>query len=261
MNKFITLVTAFKKFKGLYNMIQHSALYSWKAQDIQVIASANEVGVDTNCAGYSNVSLIPDVKRAREIGFENQSPIVRDLIEKSLLLAKTPMMGLINSDIILTEGFADRLTNIFDKYGFNIFLVVSRHNVQLNYTVNSPETYKQIQEEKRLPFDASTSSDLFITSKYWWRKIISTMPDFILGRYAWDNWLHMYAELNINKDRYNGSKALNILHCDHSHVHIFTQEKAREKEAPSSQHNIKLWEKTRGVYGTTRISDWKVIEL
>lgn len=261
MSKFITLVTAFKKFKGLYNMIQHSALYSWKAQDIPVIASANEIGVDTNCSGYSNVSLLSDVKRAREMGFENQSPIVKDLIGKAMPLVKTPMIGLINSDIILTDGFTETLDRIFDKYGFNIFLVASRQNVQLNYTVNSSETYKQIQEEKRMPFDASTSSDLFITSSYWWRKIITTMPEFILGRYAWDNWLHMYAELNMNNDRYNGSNVLNILHCDHSHVHILAQEKAREKEAPSSQHNIKLWEETRGVYGTTRISDWKVIEL
>jgi hypothetical protein len=261
MNNQISFITAFKKFKPPYGMIQHSALYSWHANDIKIVAPENEVGLKESCSGYKNLILFPGVKRARELGFQNQSPIVKDLIDKALPYVETPMIGLINSDIIIPEDFSSLTERIFKKYGFNIFLVTSRQDIQLNYSVNSLESYTAVQKELKQFYDTLTSSDLFITSKFWWRKIVSVMPEFILGRYAWDNWLHMYAEMNMNNDKYNASKIINILHCKHSHDHIFVQEKARDQQAPSSQYNIKLWEQARGTYGTPIISAWKEIQL
>jgi len=259
MNNQISFVTAFKRFKAPYSMIQHSALYSWKVHDIKVVASANEIGVKENCKDYSNITLINGVKRARELGFSNQSPIVRDLIEKALPHIETPLIGLINSDIIIASNFSENLNKILEKYGYNIFLASSRENIHLNNLVNSPESYMTVQKENRLFYDECTSSDVFITSKFWWKKIISSMPDFILGRFAWDNWLHLYAELNMHDFRYNSSKELVIIHCDHSYEHIYVQEKAREKEAPSSQYNLKLWKESQ--HSLIFINNWNRTEI
>lgn len=256
----ISFITAFKKFKGQYDMIQHSALYSWNANDIRVVAPLNEVGLKEKCSGYSNLILIEGVQRARELGFSNQCPIVKDLIAKSLPLLDTTIIAFINSDVIITENFVEKIQKIINKYGYDVYMVGSRRDIQLNYYVNTPETYKKVQEEKREDYDNSTSSDIFITSKFLWRKIIYDMPDFILGRYGWDNWLHMYAEIN-NLKKFNCSDALPILHCKHDHMHIFYQEKAKGQAAASSQHNIALWEEVRGIYGTTRISAWPKVEI
>ena len=256
----ITFISAFRKFKPPFDRIQHSALYSWKEQGIPVIAPTNEVDTETACAGYDNITLIDGVKRGREIGFPTQSPIVPDLIAKALPVADTTMVAYINADIIITENFVEKIQQMVDKYGYDIYAVGSRYEIDLKEYVNSPESYKKVQEQNRGAYDDSTSSDIFIASKFTWRKVISEMPDFILGRWGWDNYLHMMAEVYRLK-KHNCSDVLPILHCKHTFHHIYAQEKKHEKEAPSSQHNLALWEKTRGMYGTTRIKVWPKVEL
>lgn len=256
----ITFITAFRKFRPPFGMIQHSALYSWKVNGIPVIAPANEVDTEGVCAGYDNITLIDGVKRGREIGFPTQSPIVPDLIGKALPFVDTTMVAYINSDIIITENFVEKIQQIIDKYGYDIFGVSSRNEIDLKEYVNTPESYKAVLEQERQAYDDSTSSDLFLASKFTWRKVISEMPDYILGRWGWDNYLHMMGEIYSLK-KYNCSDALQILHCKHTFHHIYAQEKKHEKEAPSSQHNLALWEKTRGMYGTTRIKVWPRVEL
>jgi len=235
-------------------------MYSWKANGIRVIAPVNEVDTKSSCAGYDNIVLIDGVKRGREIGFPTQSPIVPDLIGKCHPIAPTTMVAYINSDIIITENFADKVQQMVNKYGYDIFAVSSRHEIDLTQYANTPETYKAVLQQERQPYDDSTSSDLFIASKFTWRKIISEMPEYILGRWGWDNYLHMMGEIHSLK-KYNCSDALPILHCKHTFHHIYAQEKKHEKEAPSSQYNLALWEKTRGMYGTTRVKFWPKVEL
>jgi hypothetical protein len=260
MSKNITFITAFRKFRSPFDMIQHSAMYSWKVNGIPVIAPTNEVDTKGACDAYDNITLIDGVKRGREIGFPTQSPIVPDLIAKALPVADTTMVAYINSDIIITENFAEKIQQMIDKYGYDIFTAGSRNEIDLIGYANTPETYKKVLEQEREVYDDSTSSDLFIASKFTWRKIIKDMPEYILGRWGWDNYLHMMGEV-LKLKKYNCSDVLPILHCKHTFHHIFAQEKKHEKEAPSSQYNLALWEKTRGMYGTTRIKFWPKVEL
>jgi hypothetical protein len=256
----ISFISAFKKFKPPYDKIQHSAMFSWKANNIEVLVPDNEIGVKDACQGYSNMRLIPGVKRAREIGFPNQSPIVRDMIAKALPLIKTPMVALINSDILILPDFSERIEKILKRYGFDIYMVGTRLDIKLNVCVDSEKNYEKVLKEERKIYDKSTSSDVFITSKFMWRKIIHEMPEFILGRYGWDNWLHTIAEIKGFR-KYNCTDALTTLHCNHDHNHILLTEKIPKQAAPSSQYNLGLWEKVKDVYGTTRINAWPSIEI
>jgi len=220
----------------------------------------NEIGVKAACQSYSNVKLISNIKRARELGFSNQSPIVRDLIAGVLPLVNTPMVALINSDIIILPDFSERIEKIVKKYGYDIYMVGTRHDIDLKFTVNSSESYQKVLNEPRELYDVSTSSDIFITSKFLWRKIIHEMPEFVLGRYGWDNWLHTIAEVKGFR-KFNCTSALTTLHCRHNYQHILLQEQKQGQNAASSQHNLGLWSKVRDVYGTTRINAWPAIEI
>lgn len=256
----ISFITAFRKFKPPFDKIQRSAIYSWKSNDIKVIAPLNEVGLEEKCSNYQNVEFIGDVKRARELGFHHQSPVVSDMISKALPKIDTVMVALINSDIIIPEDFSSILQKMLDKYGYDIYVVGARQNIELEENIDSIEKLKAVWKQKRGSYDQATSSDIFIASKYTWRKIIHEMPDYILGRWGWDNYLHMRAEI-LKLNKYNCSEAIPILHCNHDFRHILLQEKARERDAASSKHNLGLWEKTRSVYGTTKINMWPKIEL
>lgn len=257
-NPLISFITSFKKFKPPYDRIQHSAIYSWQANGINVYTALNEAGIKDNCSKYPNIIYTPDVKRGRELGFKTQAPIVKDMIEKALPLIETPMVALINSDIIIEPGFPEKFKTILNTYGFDIFLAGSRQGINLTYTINTPEAYKKVVAEPRMPYDPGTSSDIFIASKFLWKKITSVMPEFILGRYSWDNWLHQYAQINLNK-RYNCTKALPLIHCEHSYEHILIQEGSKERSAPSSQYNMSLWKPFLDKYGTARVSYWQHI--
>jgi len=255
----VTFLTTFRKFLGQQINIQHSALYSWKANGASIYAPLNEVGLKEAASCY-DVTFIPEVKRGREIGFPTQAPIIKDLLLKALSLINTPMIALINSDIIITDNFIVNLEKALIKYGFDSFMVGSRSDIKLTYRVDSPETYQKIQTEPRASFDNSTSSDIFIASKFLWRQIANEMPEFILGRFCWDNWLHLYGELHVGK-KMNCSQALPILHCEHGHEHIKAQEGVWGKDAPSCQHNSKLWLPIQGVYGCPRIQHWPPVIL
>jgi len=256
----ISFITAFRKFKGNHKMIQQSAMYSWKVNGIKVYAPFNEVDTKQECDNWDNITLIDGVKRGREVGFPTQSPIVPDLIAKALPAIDTVMVAYINSDIIITENFAEKMQQMFEKYGYDMYAVGSRSDIDLKECVSTPEAYKRVLGQEREPYDDSTSSDIFIASKYTWRKIISEMPDYILGRWGWDNYLHMTAEIYGLK-KFNCSDSLPLLHCKHTFQHIFLQEKKNEREAPSCLYNLALWEKTRAVYGTTRIKSWPKVEM
>lgn len=256
----ITFITVFRKFKPPFDIIQFSAMYSWKMNGIKVIAPLNEIGIKEKCTGWNNITLIEEVKRARELGFNNQSPIIKDLIDKALPYINTIMIAYINSDIIISEDFSQIIKKMISKYGYDFYAVGSRLNIELKECISTREKYKEVFLQDKEHYDASTSSDIFIASKFNWRKIITGMPDYILGRWGWDNYLHMRGEI-LKLKKYNCSDILPILHCKHDFRHIFLQEKAWERKAPSTQHNMALWEKTRSVYGTTRINAWPKMEI
>jgi hypothetical protein len=252
LNKIISFISTFKKFFGLYDRIQRSAIYSWGANGIHSIVPSNEKDTQEVCSTYPHFTVIDGVKRAREIGFLNSSPILKDLIDKALPAIDTTMVGLIKSDIILPEDFSKKCELIFQKYGYDIFIVSSRISIRLNYLIDSSESYKKALTEPRLSYP---KSDLFITSKFLWRKIIKDMPEFIFGRYCWDDWLQTYAETHGLK-KYNCTEALTPLHCDHPSM-IAMQEGAEGKEAPSSKYNFELWKPKNSAL----IKYWEIIKI
>jgi hypothetical protein len=252
MNKLISLVTAFKKFQGNYDRIQKSALFSWNSNDLQVIAPNNEVGIKDSCKDFQNISFIDDVKRGRELGFSTQAPIFKDLIEKALPVANTPMVGFLNADIVLLEDFSKKLEAILEKYGYGIFITGSRNDIRLDYYVNDEQSYKRIQAEPRTLF---SGSDIFITSKYIWRLLVSGMPEFIMGRCCLSDWLCLQAQVKKLK-KYNSTNFLPTLHPVHGDEHIYQQEKAHGIKSPSSQHNMNLWISVMETYGSVSIKNW-----
>ena len=208
MNNLISLVTAFKKFQGNYDRIQKSAIFSWNSNDLQVIAPYNEIGIKESCKDFQNITFIEGVKRGRELGFSTQAPIFKDLIEKALPVTGAPMVGFLNADIVLLEDFSKKIEKILEKYGYDIFITGSRSDIRLDYYANDDQSYKKVQAEPRIPF---SGSDIFITSKFIWRLLISGMPEFIMGRCCLSDWLCLQAQVKKLK-KYNCTNFLPTLH-------------------------------------------------
>jgi len=101
----ITFITAFKPFDVTYLPIQRSALFSYKANGIPVIAADTEGDAKEYCTRFPNVTLLKGIRTAKDLGYNNCAPILKDLIVEALKGVKTPLVGLINSDILIPMDF------------------------------------------------------------------------------------------------------------------------------------------------------------
>jgi hypothetical protein len=226
-----------------------------------VIAPNNEGFLNDRTANFGNVTILDGVKLAKDIGFTTRAPILPDFIVKALPLIETPLVALINADIMITPEFSKNLGEVIEKHGYSSMYISCRKNISLDFRADSDVMYQKAMALDRRVYDSETSSDLFITSKYWWKRISQEVPQFILGRLGFDNWLHMYAEIII-KSRFNCSSSLPTLHCDHDDRYIASQEKTRKRsDMPSNKYNLDLWEDWRGRYGTVRVNNWPSVEL
>jgi len=250
----LSFISAFREFEGEQDRIQQSCMYSWKANGIKVFVPINEEGIKEKCG--EDITLVGGVQTGRDLGFNNRCPVVKDLILKALPLIETETVALINSDIIIDQDFSVKVKEIFNKYGQDIFMVGARKDIDLKIFINTRETYLQVLSQEREIHNPSTSSDIFIASKAIWLRIANEMPPFLLGRFCWDNWLHLYAMEN-NLRKYNCSNALLLLHCEHGYRHIEIQENAGEGDAASTQYNVELF----GKRVAPNILKWPRIEL
>jgi hypothetical protein len=252
----ITFITAFKPFNLTYLPIQRSALFSYKANGIPVIAADTEGDAGRFCTRFPNVTLLRNIRTALDLGFTNLSPILKDLLVQSTKLIQTPLVGLINSDIIIPMDFKDSLQKIIMKTGEQSFIAFTRYDLNLEFEIKSVHDLRKLFSRETTLYDEATSSDLFISSKEIFSVIAQEIPEFILGRYGWDNWLHLYAEVNLRC--FNGTKTIKTIHCKHDHNHILNQEGKPGRSAGSSIHNLSLLKPMQDKYGTAvRINYWE----
>jgi len=174
------------------------------------------------------VTPVHDVKTASCLGFNEDVPLVNDLVLKSLNLITTPWVALINSDIIIQRDFLQQLSNIEKKHGGDIFLSCYRQDINISPLPNSLDEIFQ----KPYKTHQSRSGDIFISSKQRISDMATHMPDFIYGRMVWDNWIHLYFQNN-GTPCFNASNVLRLRHIEH-----IRDEK--NWPPPSVIHNYKL---------------------
>lgn len=255
----LSFITAFKQFDNFYGAVQRSALFSYGLNSIPVYVPNNEPDVIESCKGYPFLTVLDGVRTGRNLGFKNSSPILKDMIKVALGEIKTNYVGLINSDIIIQEDFSEIVMDVLNTYGENAFIAVTRRDTDLFFEIDSVEKMREFFLQQTTPYDEACSSDLFLTSKRNFYCLIANMPDMILGRYAWDNWLH-YSAVENGFNCLNGTRAIKTVHCVHTHSHILSQEGAAGKTAPSSGHNIRMLLDIKNRIGPPiLINTWKYV--
>lgn len=205
----LTFVTAFRKFKvDPFGLIQSSALYSWNRQKISVLAPDNEIGLHDHCPG---VSFLKGVRTGRDLGFSTSAVVLPDLLSSAIEASETLLVGLISSDVLITPDFMKSVEDIINLHGYETFLTSTRYSISLQFPVNSEETYEKAMG---LPRSNHGSPDLFITSKFQWRKMLKEMPEFIHGRSYWDSWILLYGKLHFSK-HVDCTNTIPVIHCSH----------------------------------------------
>ena len=224
---------------------QLNALYSWSIANVPVILVGKINKPENLNKRFPNIIYVPHVQTARDLNIDSDAPIVRSIIKEALPIIQTPMVGLINSDIIVKDNFMSVLIKAVAKNGYSMFLSCPRFDIVCEETVDTLKKLRRTFKKDRPHSD--TSGDIFIGPKRKFEKMIDLMPNFIIGKYCWDNWIHTFFELYNDPPTkcFNCSRWLPVFHQDHGRRHINSD--------PGIMHNRALFKKTSII----RLNDWK----
>ena len=224
-----TIFSCPKDFINLFDIIQRNAINSWlnlsPKPDI-ILFGVEDYKIkkkfkDT-CIKFVPIKHVNDYK----------TPFINKIFEKAIEISKTETLCYVNSDIILFNDFPQAIKNLQIKK--NYFGVGRRYNVEINNLIDfSNNEQIKMNYFNKLHLDIATGSDYFIFRK----NSIKNIPNFLIGRTCWDNWLIHYASIN-NLNLTNCTIDIFCIHQNHNYSHIKTNT-AKHYKGVERNYNFK----------------------
>lgn len=208
----LTIFTTAKAFAGHIGIIQRNALRSWTLlrPRCEIILVGDDEGGEA-LANELGIIYQPTVQKS-----PYGTPLVRDIFAKAELHATNRLLCYANADIIFMGDFIKAVGRVANWE--RPFLMAGR---KWNFNVTKPLKFDRGWEEKfrtevlthgekSLPY----AIDFFVFPKGMW----PAMPDFVVGKAGWDNWIIFEARrLRIPVIDANGS--IMAVHQNHDYSH------------------------------------------
>lgn len=235
----LTLFTTPKPFAGHIAVIQRNALLSWKClhPDVEVILIGNEEGAAAACRELS-IRHVPEVKK-NEYG----TSYVASIFDQAHEIASHDVLCYVNCDILLMSDFRRAVESVTGLH--KSFLLAGRRwdvDIQVPLDFQRPDWEKfalhmALQTNRQRP---AQWIDYFVFPKgLYYRKI----PDFVIGRTSWDNWLIWFA-LSSRAPVVDLSSDVCAVHQNHDYSHHPGGEKGAW-QGEEAQENYRLLENGR----------------
>lgn len=180
----LTIFSTAKPFVGHSAVIQRNALESWRRldPDIEIILLGDDPGVGETCQELQ-LRYVPKIERRK-----NGAKTVRSVFGPAQQMAQHEYACYCNCDIILTADFVRALQSVSEK--FRRFLMVGRRwdlDVTQPLDFSLPDWQQTLVERacregfQRLHYNI----DYFVFP----RGLYQDIPDLVIGRNHWDQWL------------------------------------------------------------------------
>jgi len=249
-------------------MIQSNALRSWAVlrPAPTIIVFGNETGSEV-LARQVGALHVPDCAKSPESG----APLLRDLFRRARTLSDTELYIFANADIILPQMTMVALASAF-HYFPRFLLVAHRFRMhvhrwidfdaegewQLKLLDTCANTTLQgkdgLRDGESCIVDWANAIDLFaFTADF----LQIPVPDFIVGRPVFDNWLLSYA-IRTGWPAIDATNVLTIIHQNHNYSHLGTESKPNYWSGEEGESNRKLGLKHGGwSRGTILHTQWQ----
>lgn len=193
------------------DIIQYNAVESWKraGRSIQVMLVGNDRGV-AELAATSGVQHYSDVRTTKQ-----GTPLLSSAFERAQGSGESTIVY-VNSDIILPPFFQETVERVRSKY----FLVVGqRVDVDIISTLKFNEEliwYKRLSRvvDSHGILHRRDGIDFFAFTV----GLFDPMPDFAVGRPAFDNWL-IYRALDRKACVIDATRVFRAIHQNHDYSH------------------------------------------
>lgn len=230
----LTLFSAPKPFTHPHiAMIQRSAIRSWTLlPDVEVILLGEEEGL-AQAAKELGVMHIPHVTRNT-----NGTPLISsmfNLARDASQRSASDLLCIVNADMILMPDFveaAKQATKLKDKF----VLLSQRWDYDITSSIDFTEGWESRLREsvrKQNQLHRPAGSDFFLFPKSCYLDI----PDFIIGRAGWDNWM-IYKARQKKWAVIDCTPSVMIVHQNHDYSHL--PGGRSHYDHPDTNENIRL---------------------
>ena len=214
-------------------MIQRNAIKSWTLlPDVEVILLGEETGL-AEAAKELGVKHLPNVASN-----ESGTPLISSMFQMVRENSNSELLCIINADMILMPDFVEvTLDNRQLAVGLQKFVLLSQ---RWDYDIASPLDFAagweaQLRESvrKQNQLHRPAGSDFFLFPKSCYQDI----PDFIVGRAGWDNWM-IYKARSEKWPVIDCTPSVMIVHQNHDYSHLPGGKP--HYEHPDTNENIRL---------------------
>ncbi len=230
----ITIFTVPKPFIDEHiKIIQKNAISSWLKLEpkCEIILVGDEKGVAETALEFG-VKHLAGIKK-NEFG----TPILSDIFNKAQQAASFDNIAYVNADIILLNDFVEAVKLVKE----NLFVIAGK---RWNLDVKEPLLFKESGWEIKLRERLLKEGTLFTFSAIDYfifrRGFFKDIPDFALGRSAWDNWL-LYEGRKLGAKLIDATAVITAIHQNHSYSHTPWAKKGWVG-GPEAKKNLRLAE-------------------
>jgi hypothetical protein len=213
MMPFLTIFTASKPFINPHiNIIQRNAIQSWKRlEDVEVILIGDEPGIP-EIARELGVRNVPKVERD-----DKGIPTVRSIMEVGHAYSDSPNLCYANADMILMSDLLQASRQV-SAQAKDFLLVGQRWNLNitepLDFSLDWEARLRLLVEEKG-KFYSPWGIDYFVFPRH----LYTDVPNFTIGRPAWDNWMVYYARKTWRL-AVDATRSVMVVHQSHDYSHL-----------------------------------------
>lgn len=215
LSKMVSFFSVPKAFKGHIDVIQQNAIRSW----LQILPPEN-IFLMGDDEGVSEIAHAHQLHYMANLKAHKTYPVplLSDIFRRAVEACQTPYLCYINADIILCDDFVRAVEAVLSQKQ-NVMMVSSRYNLDITQPITnmSPDVLSQLRTEALKTGDMypAGGTDFFLAPK----ALFSDIPDFLLGRGYWDNWL-MYWAKKKGAALIDTTADVVAIHQNHDYSHI-----------------------------------------
>jgi hypothetical protein len=235
----ITFFSTPKPFDGHIGVIQRNALCSWQRvhPDAEIILFGDDAGAAEICRELG-IRHVPQLRKNRY-----GTKYLAGIYDQAQELARHEILCHVNCDILLLEDFWQALPRVTSE--FNAFLMAGRRwDVDIREAIDfSQSDWRERVRDLALRTNCQRPPqwiDYFVFCNGLFRQCI---PEFVIGRPGWDNWLLWFARSSGAKV-VDASSVVYAVHQNHDYGYHPDGEKG-VWEGEEAQQNYKLLEGRR----------------
>ncbi|HUL35287.1 MAG TPA: hypothetical protein VL128_15490 [Candidatus Eisenbacteria bacterium] len=235
----LTFFSTPKPFAGHVDVIQRNALQSWKQvhPDVEILLFGDDAGA-AEAASELQIRHIPDVRKNR-----HGTKYLANIYDQAQELARHDLLCHVNCDILFLDDFAPALSRV--ALLSESFLMAGRRwdvDVRKPLQFSNSRWRDDVRELARRTNRQRPPQwiDYFVFRRGLFQ---GQIPEFVIGRPGWDNWLLWFA-LHSEAKLIDASCGVCAVHQNHDYAYHPDGEKG-VWEGEEAQENYKLLEANR----------------